>query len=145
MAHRGGNKEKHSYIAGSYNDLAVAKTEAENTEYHRGGKYSCVIQEVIDGSIQSECVYETESFKIDSIVLKKGRIDKASHMAFYEDEQDYIKLLQAALNEVPFLTSIENEATAKDKRREIQDAIGDYLNQFMKTSKLNKKTAWLTI
>lgn len=145
MAYRGGDTDRHSYVAAIHEDLEKAKAHAEKIEYHRGGKYSCVVNEHVDPSAgfgsetDATRVYETEAFKMDHIVIMKKRHDIVSNMSYYEDEQDYIKLLQAALKDVPFLTTDDHQVSAKVTRDAIQKQLGSQLDSYMRIAKQNKK------
>jgi hypothetical protein len=61
---RGGNREKHSYVVGIYDDKQEAVRNALAEEYWRGGKYECVVEEVVPNSFERE--------KIDYLVSCVG-------------------------------------------------------------------------
>lgn len=46
-AFRWGNRSDHSYISGVFSKKAQAIKDADNEVQHRGGKYSCQVEEFI--------------------------------------------------------------------------------------------------
>lgn len=138
MAYRFGDKEKHSYVVGLEEDLEDAKKLAQKEEYHRGGKYSCVVDEMEPGQIKNNRVYETEGFVLDTKRDRTIRSNMIDERAYYADEEDYIRLLEASIRHVPFITDPKNEEKAQEKRKELQDVIKPILIQFKKAAKINK-------
>lgn len=45
-AYRWGDREKHSYVVGAYDNLVDANTQARREEMYRGGKYECEIDPI---------------------------------------------------------------------------------------------------
>lgn len=54
LAHRGGDRENHTYLVCVCANFPSAKTSAEEHEQYRGGKYSCSIQAVDFGEWSEE-------------------------------------------------------------------------------------------
>jgi len=53
-AYRWGDREKHSYVVGAYDNLVGAKARAKREERYRGGKYECGIAEIPLNEIMSD-------------------------------------------------------------------------------------------
>ena len=45
-AYRYGDRDKHSYVVGAYDNLVDANTQARREEMYRGGKYECEIDQI---------------------------------------------------------------------------------------------------
>ncbi len=138
-AYKFGNRDKHMYTCGLLKSLEDAKILAQDEEYRRGGKYSCVVDKIHIGKNNNEVrVYETEAFALDQIRNKKNRSEAFDQGMFYTDELKYIQLLDAALRDVPFLTSEDNRSRAQERKEDITTKLNLFLQELRRIAHLNK-------
>jgi hypothetical protein len=68
-AYRWGDRNNHSYVLGAFNKITKAVKCADSHAQYRGGKYACVVDEVVlnsfndDSDEYSKEVYRAKSYK----------------------------------------------------------------------------------
>jgi len=124
-AYKYGNRNKHNYVVGIFEDFESAYAAAEKEEQERAGKYSCVVRETLLNSI------EFENALVVSTPLDKKYIEKTIDLLKHTDEE--LKSYEYLLN---YLNELDNMLSTINVR--VPDDISDFQKQslFIKRSKI---------
>lgn len=125
VAFRYGNKEKHSYTVAITSDFDKAKDYANQEEEYRGGKYACVIEQVVldkysqDSDEGSFITYETPAYIEYQKTIVERSLQKFKNLAYYRSLEEYLKDLRTTIEKQEMEQVDEFKGSQKIKKDDI--------------------------